>query len=181
VWSLPSLAEESAVVISDRDKGLKEAEHLLGPLVKRAYCCHHLKGNFTDKFGRALAPLFWRIARARSKAAYDVAFEELYNIKPEAAAYLAAAEPKTWATAFFDGSRYGHDTSNVVESLNMVLRLDRELPITELCDSIWHLVMEKRASQLALALKALGERCLTTPYVEGQIIKGRKWAQSNCV
>jgi len=57
-WALPLLAEEEATLISDRDKGLLEAEEVLGPQVTRAFCCHHLKGNFTDRYGRALAPAF---------------------------------------------------------------------------------------------------------------------------
>jgi len=35
-----------------------EAEKVLGVLVVVAWCCHHLKENFIEKFGRALAPLF---------------------------------------------------------------------------------------------------------------------------
>jgi hypothetical protein len=180
-WSLPAFSEEPATIISDRDKGLQEAESVLGPLAKIAFCCYHLKGNFTDKFGRALAPHFWKVARAKTRAAYDAALTELRTIKPEAAFYLEAASPETWATAFFPGQRYGHDTSNVAESLNQVLRFDRELPILELLDSIWHRVMEKRADRLAAALKAIEEGRDTTPFVEGKIVEGRKWAQSNHV
>ena len=146
-----------------------------------AFCCHHLKGNFTEKFGRALAPAFWKVARAKTRAAYDAALVELREVKPEAAAYLEAADPESWAEALFRGRRYGHDTSNVAESLNQVLRFDRELPIMELLDSIWHRVMEKRADRLAAALLAAEEGRLTTPFVEGKLMEGRKWAQSNSV
>jgi hypothetical protein len=57
-WSIPELVAEESTLVSDRDKGLTEAERVLGVLVVVAWCCHHLKENFTEKFGRALAPLF---------------------------------------------------------------------------------------------------------------------------
>ena len=66
-----------------------------------AFCCHYLKGNFTDKFRRALAPDFWKVARAKTRAAYNAALTKLRAIKPEAASYLEAASPETWARAFF--------------------------------------------------------------------------------
>ncbi|KAI9684815.1 MAG: hypothetical protein M1829_000190 [Trizodia sp. TS-e1964] len=72
------------------------------------------------------------------------ALNELREKKAEAAAYLEAQEPEKWAECLFSGCRYGYDTSNIVESLTQVLRLDRELPIIELLDSICHQVMEKR-------------------------------------
>jgi hypothetical protein len=83
--------------------------------------------------------------------------------------------------ALFRGRRYSHDTSNVAESLNQVLRFDKELSIIELLNSIWHRVMEKQADRLAAALLAAKEGRLTTPFVEGKLIEGRKWAQSNSV
>ncbi|RDL40915.1 uncharacterized protein BP5553_00894 [Venustampulla echinocandica] len=57
-WSIPSLAGEPATVISDRDKRLAEAQRVLRPLVVAAHCCYHLKGNFTNRFRRALSPDF---------------------------------------------------------------------------------------------------------------------------
>jgi len=50
--------------MTDRDKGLSTAIVIYGPQVTPAYCCFHLKENFTTKFGRGLGDLFWKIARA---------------------------------------------------------------------------------------------------------------------
>jgi hypothetical protein len=52
-------------------------------------------------------------------------------------------QPELWAKAHFVGSRFGHDTSNVVESVNRNLKLDRELPIVQLLDSLWNRVMDQ--------------------------------------
>jgi len=121
------------------------------------------------------------VARAKTRATFDGALNKLREKKPEAARYLEEAEPETWATALFVGQRYGHDTSNVAESLNQVIKLDRELAIIKLLDALWHRVMAKRAERLATALKALGEGRLMTPFVEGKLTKGRLWARQNTV
>jgi hypothetical protein len=68
------LIEELATIISDRDKDLQEAKSVLGPLVMIAFCYHHLKGNFINKFWRALAPHFWKVARVKTRVAYNAAF-----------------------------------------------------------------------------------------------------------
>jgi hypothetical protein len=68
-----------------------------------------------------------------------------------------------------------------VESLNQVLRFDRDLLITELLDAIWHRVMEKRSVRLQAATLALKEGCLSTPWVDKQLEIARQWAGSNSV
>jgi hypothetical protein len=115
---------------------------MLGPIVIAAHCCYHLRENFIEKFGRALASHFWAVARARTDVAYFAALEKLREVKPAAAEYLENASPETWAEALFRGRRYGHDTSNIVESVNQTLKLERELPIVKLLDAIWHRLME---------------------------------------
>jgi hypothetical protein len=86
------------------------AEPILGPLVTVAHCCHHLKENFTEKFGRGLAPLFWAIARAQTEEPYIAALQKLCETKEAAAIYLENAHLETWAEA--------------VESVNKTLKLD---------------------------------------------------------
>jgi hypothetical protein len=146
-----------------------------------AWCYHHLKTNFTEKFGRALAPLFWNVARAVSRTAYDAALSNLRDKKADAAAYLEAQEPTKWVECLFPGRRYGQDTSNIVESLNQVLRFDRELPIVELLNALWHRVMEKRSSRLQAATKALSDGAVTTPWVDSRLEEARQWAGTNSV
>lgn len=62
-----------------------------------------------------------------------------------------------------------------------MIKLDRELVVIELLDALWHRVMAKRAERLTTALKALAEGRLTTPFVEGELTKGRLWARQNTV
>jgi hypothetical protein len=53
--------------------------------------------------------------------------------------------------AHFDGTRFSHLTSNIVESINRVLKLDQELLITLLLAAIWDRVMDTRFKRLEMA------------------------------
>jgi len=59
--TLPILSECSTTFMSNRDKGLTDAEALLPLYICRAYCCFHLKETFTTKFSCTLADIFWQI------------------------------------------------------------------------------------------------------------------------
>jgi transposase-like protein len=179
--AIPTISLEACTLISDRDKGLLFAEPILGPLIMAARCCHHLKENFIEKFGRGLAPQFWAVARARTEARYIATLQKLREIKEAAATYLEQALPETWAEAWFLGRRYGHDTSNIVESVNKTLKLERELPIVELLDSIWHRVMQHRANRLAAAIKEEAAGSTWSSWAAGILLEGRKWAGGNRV
>jgi hypothetical protein len=171
------------VFMSNRDKGLTEADAVLGERCIRAYCCKHIEGNFKDAFGAkdGLCALFWRVARARVPATFEYWMEKIAAVKPEATEYLRAIDLTLWATAHFPGTRYGHLTSNIAESVNKVLREDRVLSITELLDAIWHRVMEERSSRLTEAHRQLADGVKYTSYCQTKLMEGRKWAQGNHV
>jgi hypothetical protein len=80
-------------LVSDRDKGLLEAEEVLGILVTQAYCCWHLKENFTEKLGCSLVPAFWKAARLRTVALFEAALDEIAKVKSAAAQYLCNSNP----------------------------------------------------------------------------------------
>ena len=65
--------------------------------------------------------------------------------------YLREIPIEMWANAHFLGTRQGHLTSNIVESVNKLLQEDRSLSIIELLDAIWHRVMEAWANSLQVA------------------------------
>lgn len=92
--STPEIDSEATTIISDRDKGLLLADRVLPPTVTRAYCCQHLKENFTTKFGRALESLFWKIARAKDIDSFELVMQEIQTAKPAAEAYLQEIDPQ---------------------------------------------------------------------------------------
>ena len=128
---------ESMTLISDRDKGLLAADAVMGNGVARAFCCFHLKENFCKRFTRGLEPYFWQIAHAKTSDSYEEAVSQLRELSVAAANYLTNINRALWVTAFFPGQSYGHKTSNIVESMNKVLKQERELPILDLRNEIW--------------------------------------------
>lgn len=145
--AIPQIME--ATIISDRDKGLQSAEEILGPKIFRAHCCFHLYENFQTRFGIRLTELYFaKIANAKTEQAYDSNINLLRQEKPPAAEYLASIDQELWVTAFFRGRRQGHNTSNLFESCNRTLKLDRELSILKLLNEIWHTQMTVRYQRL---------------------------------
>ena len=96
--------------------------------------------------------MFGAIARARLLADFEREMRELKAKKPAAEDYLRKIDPVLWTSAFFPESpgRFGHDPSNIVESVNKTLKIDRQLSILELLNAIWH-------SQMALCFFRLQE------------------------
>jgi zinc finger SWIM domain-containing protein 3 len=92
---------------------------------------------------------------------------------------LEAINPTLWTEAFFPGRRYGHNTSNIVETQNNILKLDREFPILTLLDSIYHRVMEKRALRSQTAAKLVESGKPTAPYVKAILRDARQSALAN--
>lgn len=92
-------------------------------------------------YGLACRHKFWSIAKARTKEAFDQAMEELREMKQEAYEYLNAIPHNQWASYAFPTARYGHITSNAVESLNAAWIDYRSLPVLPLLTSLWAYVM----------------------------------------
>jgi hypothetical protein len=85
---------EACTLVSNRDKGLLEAEQVLGNRVIRAYCCRHLKENFVKQFGQSLSALFWQAARAHTLAAFETALVKIGEVKKKVEEYLCNVDSR---------------------------------------------------------------------------------------
>jgi hypothetical protein len=100
--------------------------------------------------------------------------------KHEAGAeYLSKINPALWVEAFFPGQRHGHDTSNIVETQNSAMKIDRELPILILLDTLYHKIMENRAQRLQTARQLVEAGKITTHFVENVLHESPQWASAN--
>ena len=124
-------------LISDRDNGLLVADAVIGNGVACAFCCFHVKENFCKWFTRSLEPYFWQIAHAKTSDSYEEVVSQLRELSVAAANYLTNIDKALWVKAFFPGQSYGHKISNIVESMNKVLKQEQELPILDLLNEIW--------------------------------------------
>jgi hypothetical protein len=112
------------------------------------------------RYAKTVEPFFWRLAKAVTVESFQTEMQKLREHHSAAATYVAAIDPSLWATAYFPTTRFGYLTSNIVESANASLKAEREMPILQLLNEIWHRVMHIRTQRLsnAEALASKGQR-----------------------
>lgn len=86
--AIPDISSEECTLISQRDKGLVEAEKVLGPRIVPSYCCQYLEEVFMGKFGKTLSLLFWKAAKARNIQDFEHWMSQIGVAKAEAESYL---------------------------------------------------------------------------------------------
>ena len=107
------------------------------PNVCHAMCCQHIAENIHKKFGVQYKAPFWQIARAGSEYAFNNAVQALQRDAPQVEEYISSIGYKNFAFTRFPWPRFGHDTSNIVESTNLAWRGIRELPPLQLLNGIY--------------------------------------------
>lgn len=125
------------VIISDRDKGLLNAVKSKLPSAYHAMCCQHIAENIHKKFGRQYKAIFWQIARTADQSTFDSLIQSLQRDSPQVKEYLSSIGYNNFTFIYFPVPRFGHDTSNIVESINSVWREIRELPPLQLLNGIY--------------------------------------------
>lgn len=126
---------------SDRDKGLEMALKLVFPAVLDGIRLHHLSQNVKAKYSAHAASFTFKLARAKTRAAFQLIHSELEAHSAGAAPYLAATDYTRWARLACPYPRVGHLTSNIVESFNAVLSKTRLLPPLQMILTIWGYTM----------------------------------------
>jgi hypothetical protein len=129
--------QPETIIISDREKGLLNAVESKLPGACHAMCCQHIAQNITRRFDKKYVAPFWGIVRAGSPRAFDKAVQALQNEAPEVEKYISSIGYETFALARFPRPRFGHDTSNIVESTNFMWKGIRELPPLQLLNGIY--------------------------------------------
>jgi hypothetical protein len=135
--SIPALSMESHIFISDREKGMAISVPLIFDQSIHMHCCQHIADNLQESCGNKVRPLFWRACRAKTKELFHEKMEELKAQSVPAFDYLYGIPKRTWARAYTTYPRYGHDTSNIVESLNASWSDIRCLPPLQMMDAIY--------------------------------------------
>jgi hypothetical protein len=128
-------------IISDRDKGLKEAITQHFPNNHAVCCAVHLQRNVQDKFGQRAGRNIVRIAKTFSKRLVQQWLLELEEVSPAARAYVSAVAPAQWRSSVWNECaglppRYGIVTTNMSESLNSMLEAARDVSWLESIDII---------------------------------------------
>ncbi|KAH7543276.1 hypothetical protein FEM48_Zijuj02G0167200 [Ziziphus jujuba var. spinosa] len=83
-----------------------------------------------------LVNLLWEAAHALTVIEFEAKVLEIEEISQDAAYWIRRIPPRLWATAYFEGTRFGHLTANIVEALNSWILEASGLPIIQMMECI---------------------------------------------
>ncbi|XP_020415474.1 uncharacterized protein LOC109947999 [Prunus persica] len=149
-WFFTKLHEDigecpNLVIIFYRNVSIKNVWNKVFPTAQHGICFYHMKGNMkcTYKLKRhdQILMHFKQAAKSYSIAELDCHFQKIKK-KEHVAQYLEQARLHKWSRAYMDGRCYNVMTTNIVESINSVLRFARMLPVVYLIGEIINLLVK---------------------------------------
>lgn len=124
-------------ILSDRRKGIIDGVDANFPTAFHGFCMRHLCDSFQKEFNNTvLVNLLWEAAYVLTAVEFEAKILEIEEISQEAACWIRQIPPRLWATAYFEGTRFGHLTANIVESLNSWIVEASGLPIIQMMECI---------------------------------------------
>ncbi|MCL7030363.1 hypothetical protein MKW94_018938 [Papaver nudicaule] len=124
-------------ILSDRQKSIVDGVDAVFPTAFHGFCMRHVSDSFRKEFNNTmLVNLLWEAAWALTIVEFEAKLLEIEEISQEAAHWIRRIPPRLWATAYFEGSRFGHLTANIVESLNSWILEASGLPIIQMMECI---------------------------------------------
>ncbi|XP_024006568.1 protein FAR1-RELATED SEQUENCE 4-like [Eutrema salsugineum] len=163
------------VFVFDRNVSLINAIRDVYPQAKHGYCIYHLAQNVKGNVRREkelVVGKFMEVARKYTEAEFLVAYGQLAERYPDAITYLCnSLLEEKWARCYFQGERYNINTSNCVESMNIVFDDPRKYALLPMMDAILAKLSEWCNKHRKEAATAPGAHKLV-PYVKN-ILHGR--------
>ncbi|XP_073154707.1 uncharacterized protein [Henckelia pumila] len=124
-------------ILSDRQKGIVDGVEANFPTAFHGFCMRHLSESFRKEFNNTmLVNLLWEAAHVLTVNEFDTKILEIEEISQDAAFWIRRIPPRLWATSYFEGTRFGHLTANIVESLNTWILEASGLPIIQMMECI---------------------------------------------
>ncbi|XP_045808989.1 uncharacterized protein LOC123903143 [Trifolium pratense] len=124
-------------ILSDRQQGIVDGVDANFPTAFHGFCMCHLSDSFRKEFNNTmLVNLLWEAANALTIIEFETKVLEIEGISQDAAYWIQRVPPRLWATAYFEGQRFGHSTANIVEALNSWILEASGLPIIQMTECI---------------------------------------------
>uniref|UniRef100_A0ACD5VMN3 Uncharacterized protein n=1 Tax=Avena sativa TaxID=4498 RepID=A0ACD5VMN3_AVESA len=140
----------SYTFMSDRQKGLLAAVHLVFPDSCHRYCLRHIYANFMSAGHKSgdLKKLIDRAAYAFDKYDFDVAMEEMNKEDKEAWEWMCKIPPRHWARHALDTNcKTDLVVNNISEVFNSYILKVRDKPIVTMIESIRTKIMPRFATK----------------------------------
>jgi hypothetical protein len=124
-------------ILSSRDQSIVDGVDTNFPTAFHGLCVHCLTESVRTQFNNSiLVNLVWEAAKCLTDFEFEGKMGEIAQISPEAASWIRNIQHSQWATYCFEGTRFGHLTANVSESLNSWVQDASGLPIIQMLESI---------------------------------------------
>ncbi|OVA07274.1 zinc finger protein [Macleaya cordata] len=138
--------------LSDGQKGIVDAVKRKFPSAFHGYCMRHLTESVGKEFKNSrLVHLLWKAAYSITTIGFKEKMAEIEEVSAEAAKWIQEISPSRWALPYFEGTRFGHLSSNI-EEFNKWIFEARELPIIQVIERIHSKLMaefdERRSKSL---------------------------------
>ncbi|KAF3613327.1 hypothetical protein FXO38_36303 [Capsicum annuum] len=130
--------ESDLCVISDKHISITNAFSHVYSRAHHGLCMRHLAENLCiNQHSREYLYLFYAAAKAYSFDEFSDNFVELKSKFPKTVHVLENVLGfEKWSRAHFSGNRYDVMTTNIAESLNLILMDEREYPVSYIFNSI---------------------------------------------
>ena len=99
--------------------------------------CQYIAENIYKKFGRKYKAIFWQITRIVDQSTFDSLIETLQRVSLQVIEYISSIGYNIFTFLHFPVPRFGHNTSNIVESTNSIWREIREPSPLQLLNGIY--------------------------------------------
>lgn len=179
---LHSLLETNAehmprlTILSNRQNGIVDGVEINFPTAFHGFCMHYLSESFRKEFNNTvLSNILWEAASSLTVIEFETKILEIEDISQEAASWIRRIPPHLWATAYFEGTRLGHLTANVVESLNTLIVEASGLPIVQMMECIRRKLMMLFNERREVSMQWTG---ILVPFAERQVSKAIEQAHS---
>ncbi|WOL00066.1 hypothetical protein Cni_G08779 [Canna indica] len=123
-------------VLSNGQPVIVEAVRRKFPTAYQGICMRHLTESINKEFKNSrLVHLLWKAAYSVTATSFRDRMADIEEVCTEAAKRIQQVPPSYWAVVHFEGSRYGHLSSNIEEFNRWILEAC-ELPIIQVIESI---------------------------------------------
>ncbi|KAK8655995.1 hypothetical protein V6N13_108557 [Hibiscus sabdariffa] len=142
-------SSHNITIVSDKQRGLKEATLEVFPAAEHRNCVRHLYSNFNNQQGfkgKNLKDALWKAARATYLKQFEDAMDELKALSKNAFDWLNGKDPAQWSKSHFSPrSKSDMLLSNLFECFNKMILEARDKPILTLMEMVRTKIMEKVA------------------------------------
>ncbi|XP_058750748.1 uncharacterized protein LOC131623742 [Vicia villosa] len=163
-------------LISDRHASIESAYNnpangWQNPTSTPVYCIRHIAQNFMREIkDRALRKSLVNAGYALTQPTFQYYRHEIVAANPDAGRWLDNLAREKWTRSYDNGKRWGHMTTNLVESMNGVFKGIRHLLITALVEATYYRMTSLFARRAIPTLKKRGSKWKTIAHVEEDVL-----------